>query len=44
MRRQFVAQMGDTVALGYLSAQLADFANQSINLFLLLKNGLIDLF
>ena len=40
----FVAQMGDTVAFRHLSPQLAHFAHQGIDLLLLPKDGLVELF
>ena len=43
VRRQFVAQMGDSAALWHLSPELADFSDQGIDLFLLAKNGLVEL-
>ena len=45
MRGQLIAQAAKAAcaAIGRLLAQLADFANERINLLLLLKNGLIQL-
>jgi hypothetical protein len=45
MGRQLIAQAGETArsAIGCLLTQLAHFANERINLLLLLKDGLVEL-